>query len=137
MIEGLSHITLIVTDLERSSRMIESVLGAKRVYDSGAATFSLSPERFFVAGGVWIALMQGSGPAARTYDHLAFKVRDEDIDELERRIHALGLEIRPSRPRVAGEGRSIYFYDWDNHLLELHTGTLADRLARYRAGRQA
>jgi len=32
---------------------------------------------------------------------------------------------------VDGEGESLYFYDFDNHLFELHTGTLEERLARY------
>nr|WP_277871356.1 hypothetical protein [Chroococcidiopsis cubana] len=41
------------------------------------------------------------------------------------------MEIRESRSRVEGEGSSLYFYDYDNHLFELHTGTLAQRLARY------
>jgi hypothetical protein len=36
-------------------------------------------------------------------------------------------------PRVEGEGRSLHFYD-DNHLFELHTGTLEERLERYRQG---
>jgi hypothetical protein len=35
---------------------------------------------------------------------------------------------------VEGEGQSLYFYDFDNHLFELHTGTLAQRLARYAQG---
>jgi hypothetical protein len=47
------------------------------------------------------------------------------------RIKSLGLDVRESRPRVEGEGRSIYFHDADNHLFELHTGTLQERLARY------
>jgi hypothetical protein len=32
---------------------------------------------------------------------------------------------------VEGEGMSLYFYDYDNNLFELHTGTLEQRLARY------
>jgi fosfomycin resistance protein FosX len=28
-----------------------------------------------------------------------------------------------------------YFYDYDNHLFELHTGTLEERLARYAEGK--
>jgi hypothetical protein len=30
---------------------------------------------------------------------------------------------------------SLYFYDDDNHLFELHTGTLAERLERYAKGK--
>ncbi|HEX8385624.1 MAG TPA: hypothetical protein VF576_05550 [Rubricoccaceae bacterium] len=41
------------------------------------------------------------------------------------------MEIRPARPRVEGEGESLYFYDFDNHLFELHGGSLERRLARY------
>jgi catechol 2,3-dioxygenase-like lactoylglutathione lyase family enzyme len=134
VIEGLSHLTFIVRDLERMSRLIE-VLGGRQVYASGDATFSLSREKFFVAGGLWIAIMEGEPLPARSYNHVAFKVREEDLDVLKRRIEALGLDIRESRARVEGEGSSIYFHDWDNHLFELHTGTLETRLERYAKGR--
>ena len=50
------------------------------------------------------------------------------------RLRALGAEVKPPRPMVEGEGQSLYFYDFDNHLFELHTGTLAQRLARYAQG---
>lgn len=135
MIEGLSHLTFIVRDLERMSRLIVDVLGGREVYSSGDATFSISREKFFVAGGLWIAIMEGEPLAERTYNHVAFKVREQDLDDLKRKIVALGLETRESRPRVEGEGASIYFHDWDNHLFELHSGTLDDRLRRYAEGR--
>ena len=79
--------------------------------------------------------MEGEPLKERTYNHVAFKVREQDLEELRRKIEALGLEMRQSRPRVDGEGASIYFHDWDNHLFELHTGTLDDRLRRYAEGR--
>jgi catechol 2,3-dioxygenase-like lactoylglutathione lyase family enzyme len=134
MIEGLSHLTFIVRDLDRMSRLIE-VLGGRQVYASGNETFSLSREKFFVAGGLWLAIMEGEPLDKRTYNHVAFKVREEDLNELKRRIEALDLDIRESRARVEGEGSSIYFHDWDNHLFELHTGTLETRLERYAKGR--
>jgi catechol 2,3-dioxygenase-like lactoylglutathione lyase family enzyme len=134
MIEGLSHITLIARDLDRMTRILAEVLDAQPIYDSGEAAFSLSRERFFLLGDLWIAVMEGESPPTRTYDHIAFKVPDEALDAYRARIDALGLEIRPPRPRVEGEGRSLYFYDDDNHLFELHTGTLDERLARYSGG---
>jgi catechol 2,3-dioxygenase-like lactoylglutathione lyase family enzyme len=134
VIEGLSHLTFIVRDLERMSRLIEA-LGGRQVYASGDETFSLSREKFFVAGGLWIAIMEGEPLPARTYNHVAFKVGEKDLDALKRRIEALGLDIRESRARVEGEGSSLYFHDWDNHLFELHTGTLETRLERYAKGR--
>lgn len=133
-VEGLSHITWIVSDLERSSRLFTDGLGGRVVYDSGARTFSLSRERFLDLGGLWIALMEGRPLPERSYNHVAFKVADEALDAAAARLVALGLEVRPPRPRIAGEGRSVYLYDWDNHLIELHSGTLEERLARYREG---
>jgi catechol 2,3-dioxygenase-like lactoylglutathione lyase family enzyme len=141
MIEGLSHITFIVQNLDRMEMLLTNVLGARRVYDSGDQTFSLSRERFFLVGGevrnpvapapVWIATMEGEPLPGRTYNHVAFKIADSEYDAYLDRVRMLGLEVREGRARVDGEGRSIYFYDYDNHMFELHTGTLADRLARY------
>ncbi len=146
MVRGLSHMTFIVRDLDRTEAMLVAVLGARRVYDSGAETFSTSRERFFLVGGepgdpdapapIWIAIMEGEALAARTYNHVAFKIEEADVERCRAAIGALGLDIREGRPRVEGEGRSIYFYDHDGHLFELHTGTLAERLARYAGGRR-
>jgi catechol 2,3-dioxygenase-like lactoylglutathione lyase family enzyme len=137
MIEGLSHITLITRDLERMSAIVEQVLDGREVYSSGDDTFSLSREKFFVVGSHWIAIMEGESLAERTYNHVAFKIAPKDVDAYRRRIESLGLTFRESRPRVEGEGRSLYFYDDDNHLFELHTGTLEERLERYRKGKTA
>ncbi len=64
---------------------------------------------------------------------MAFKVSDEQLVRAMEAIERLGLDVKPPRPRVDGEGRSLYFHDYDNHLFELHTGTLDERLARYRS----
>ena len=135
MIEGLSHITFIVRDLDRMEEIMVSVLGARKVYDSGDNTFSVSRERFFLVGEepapVWLAIMEGESLPTRTYNHVAFKISETDYPACLERVQALGLEVREGRSRVAGEGRSIYFHDHDNHLFELHTGTLEERLKRY------
>jgi catechol 2,3-dioxygenase-like lactoylglutathione lyase family enzyme len=80
---------------------------------------------------IWTAAMQGEPLGERTYNHVAFKIAEADYEPCLERVRSLGLDLRESRPRVEGEGRSIYFHDHDNHLFELHTGTLAERLARY------
>src|SRR5690349_7387048 len=115
---GLSHMTFIVADLDRMEEVLVSVLGARKVYDSGSDTFSLSEERFFLVGDedLWIATMKGEALPARSYNHVAFKIEDGAFDAYRARIESLGLELRGSRPRVAGEGRSLYFHDHDNHL---------------------
>jgi fosfomycin resistance protein FosX len=139
LIQGLSHMTFIVSDLDRMEEILTGVLGARKVYDSGSDTFSLSKERFFLLGEgdqpIWIATMEGPALPARSYNHIAFKIEEQDHDLYLERIQSLGLDVREGRARVAGEGQSIYFHDHDNHMFELHTGTLDERLRRYAQGR--
>ncbi len=129
--QGISHITFIVRDLERMSTFLCEGLGAREVYDSADGNHSLSREKFFVLGGVWIAAMQGEPPTQRSYQHVAFAVGEHELPAYEARLRATGVDIRAGRERVVGEGRSLYFHDFDNHLFELHTGTLEQRLATY------
>jgi len=138
LIEALSHITLIVSDLDRAETLLVDGLGARKIYDSGAEQFSHSEERFFLLGAsdIWIATMKGDPLPTRTYNHFAFKVAESDLDTYRDRLAKLGATLLPDRPRVEGEGRSLYFYDHDNHLFELHTGTLDARMKRYAAPRQ-
>ena len=131
MIEGLSHLTFIVSDLDKMEVMLTSVLDAKKIYDSGENTFSLSKERFFEIGRLWIATMEGDPLPTQTYNHVAFKIDAEEYDDRLASINSLGLQVREGRSRVEGEGQSIYFYDYDNHMFELHSGTLHERLLRY------
>ena len=134
-IHGISHLTFIVSDLDRMSRFLCEGLGAREVYDSGECTFSLSREKFFLLGDVWLAAMEGVPPSERSYQHVAFAVAARDLPVYREQLEALGVEIRSARPRVEGEGESMYFHDFDNHLFELHTGTLEARLERYRHGK--
>ena len=134
MIEGISHITFVVKDLKLATTFFKEIFDAEEVYASGDATFSISKEKFFMVGNQWIAVMEGESLPTRTYNHVAFKISEADFETYQERIRKLGLDFKPPRPRVDGEGRSLYFYDFDNHLFELHAGTLEQRLVRYRAG---
>jgi fosfomycin resistance protein FosX len=131
MIGGLSHITFIVSDLDKMEVILMKVLDAKKIYDSGDRTYSLSKERFCNIGGIWVATMEGEPLLNKTYNHVAFKMAVDDYENKLQRIQALALDVREGRSRVDGEGRSIYFYDFDNHMFELHSGTLQDRLRCY------
>jgi len=131
LISGISHITFIVKDLERSARFFTDIFDAKEVYSSGDRTFSLSKEKFLLINDLWVAIMEGEPLLERVYNHIAFQIEDNDFDMYVKRIKDAGVQIKPERPRVAGEGRSVYFYDFDNHLFELHTGSLDERLAQY------
>ena len=130
-IEGISHITLIVQDLDRTAKLFTSVLGTEEVYAGGEKTFSLSKEKFFSCAGVWLAIMEGCPLSEQSYNHIAFKIPESGFEEYKRRLEEASVEFREGRSRVQGEGRSLYFYDYDNHLFELHTGTLQERLQAY------
>ena len=131
MIQALSHMTFIVKSLDKMENLLVKVFDACKVYDSGDKLFSLSRERFFLIGDIWIAIMEGESLSSKTYNHIAFKINEDDIDNYLERIRSMGLEASLGRSRVKGEGLSIYFYDYDNHMFELHTGNLQERLERY------
>jgi predicted enzyme related to lactoylglutathione lyase len=93
----------------------------------------------FITGviGQWIAVMEDTNILNRTYHHIAFKISASDVDRCLDKIKNLNLELKSPRKRVSGEGYSIYFYDYDNNLFELHTETLEKRLASYAKADQA
>lgn len=133
MIEGLSHMTFIVENLEKTKNMLEYLFSAEEVYSSDGKNFSISNEKFFIIGNTWIAIMENKKETLnKTYNHIAFKINKNDYDDYLKKIKQLNLEIKSARSRVDGEGSSIYFYDYDHHLFELHTGTLEERLNAYR-----
>lgn len=132
MMQGLSHLTFIVRDLEKSTHFWKEVFDAKEIYSSKDKNFSIAPEKFFDVSGIWVAIMQGKSLKEKTYNHIAFKVSKKDFLKCAQKIKNLRLKIKESRSRVSGEGQSIYFYDYDNHLFEIHSGTLKERLKKYK-----
>ena len=131
MIAGISHITFLAKSLDRATAFWVNVFDATEVYSSGGETFSLSKEKYFLVGNVWICVMEGDSLSDRTYNHIAFQTQAEEIDGYISRIKKIGAEIKEERSRVEGEGCSVYFYDFDNHLFELHAGNLGERLSCY------
>ena len=124
-ISGLNHLTLAVTDLERSIAFYRDLLGCelRAVWDRGA---------YLEAGSLWLCLAvddQAEGAARGDYTHYAFSVDAGAFEPLAARIRS-GAKIWKED---ASEGASLYFLDPDNHRLELHMGTLASRLEHYRS----
>jgi fosfomycin resistance protein FosX len=74
MIESISHITFIVSNLNRMSKILKTVFDAKEVYSSDDKEYSISKEKFFMLGELWIAIMEGDSLPQRTYNHVAFKI---------------------------------------------------------------
>jgi len=131
MISSISHITFVVKNLDETTELYKELFDAREVYYSGEKKHSLYKERFFVIGNHWIAVMEDSNIINKTYHHIAFKIAEADVDNYLAKIKALNLELKQPRERVPGEGYSIYFYDYDNNLFELHTETLERRLTSY------
>jgi len=129
-IKSISHITFVCKNLEKTSHFLKELFDAKEIYSSNDKTFSISKEKFFMVGDLWIAIMEGKS-INQTYNHIAFSVNEKLLPMFEAKIKDLGLKILPGRPRKHDEGKSIYFYDYDNHLFELHTGDLKTRLNFY------
>jgi catechol 2,3-dioxygenase-like lactoylglutathione lyase family enzyme len=131
MIQGISHITLMVRDIEKTADLFRKLFDAKEVYSSGEDTHSISKEKFLLMHDIWFAIMEGNAILEKSYNHIAFHISDSDYEKYSKLIAELGLETIQDRKRITGEGRSIYFYDYDNHLFELHTGSLDERLEHY------
>lgn len=121
MLSGFNHLTLAVTDLERSVRFYRERLQLKldATWDTGA---------YLSLPGLWLCLsldpLRESMPAA-DYTHYAFTVEAADFTALVAQLRAAGVqEWRDNR----SEGASFYFLDPDGHKLEAHVGDLASRL---------
>ncbi len=79
-----------------------------------------------------ITIMEGEPVSQKSYNHVAFEVAESDFNEYLDRIRSLGVAVLKGRSRMEGERKSLYFYDYDNHLFEIHTGTLKERLKSYK-----
>ena len=109
MIKGISHITLVARDIEKSADLFKKLFGAREVYSSGEAYHSLSKEKYLLVNGIWIAIMEGDPLKEKTYNHIAFKVDTADLARYPEIIAGLGLETESGRERKPEEGQSIYF----------------------------
>ncbi|MGE8146844.1 fosfomycin resistance glutathione transferase [Pseudomonas frederiksbergensis] len=121
MLTGLNHLTLAVTDLNRSVAFYQGLLQLRldATWDSGA---------YLSLPGLWLCLsldpLRQSGPAA-DYTHYAFTLSAVDFPPFVERLRSAGVkEWRDNR----SEGASFYFLDPDGHKLEVHVGDLASRL---------
>jgi catechol 2,3-dioxygenase-like lactoylglutathione lyase family enzyme len=124
-ITGLNHITLAVTDLDRSLAFYRDTLGCtvRALWTDGA---------YLQAGGVWLCLSRDDAMRSAPrpdYTHLAFSVAEGDFAALSERLTA----ECPIWKKNRSEGASTYFLDPDGHKLELHIGSLQTRLDHYLA----
>lgn len=117
---------LYVDDLERAGAFYRDVLGLRSLIsgerlnalDAGGGTVLLLFLRGATASGVgasgaWMPPHDGGGPA-----HFAFAVDADQLPAWREHLVSRGIEIE-SEIEWARGGRSLYFRDPDDHLVEL------------------
>lgn len=123
MIRGVNHVTLAVSDLDRSLAFYQDLLGMRLAMRSQRSAY-------VEAGTLWLCLHVDANinSPRRDYTHLAFDVAEADFPLLAAKVAMAASQWQPN----SSEGDSLYILDPDGHRLELHVGTLASRLAHYR-----
>ncbi len=91
-----------------------------------AGTTGLSLLRRFVAVLSLDPQRRVTPPEESDYTHYAFSISEADFASFAARLEAAGVAIWKLN---RSEGASHYFLDPDGHKLELHVGSLAQRLA--------
>jgi len=115
----LNHITLAVSDVERSFKFYKDVLKFKPLckWHKGA---------YFLVGELWFCLNLDQNPIKRPDDtHIAFTVTEDEFEAAKNLLLEHG--VTKYRDNTS-EGASLYFLDPDGHKLEIHVGDWESRL---------
>ena len=119
MINKLNHITIAVSDVDRSFDFYTKVLGFKPhvKWNNGA---------YLTIGDTWFCLNVGSNQQNENSTHIAFTVNQNEFDIVKTKLEKYSVS---SWKENISEGDSFYFLDPDNYKLEIHVGNLETRLA--------
>lgn len=118
MLTGLNHITIAVSDLERSLDFYINALGFKgHVKWKKGAYLSL--------GDLWFCLSVDKPDEKSDYSHIAFSISEQDFTDFS---HKLIQFDTAQWKENKSEGDSLYLLDPDGHKLEIHNGDLYSRL---------
>ncbi len=121
MIEGLNHITLAVTDLDKAFAFYRDLLGFKPLVKWARGAYFLIEETHF-----WFCLsVDKKRISHECYTHYAFAVDEKNFEKMKTRLLENGVF---SFQKNSSSGESFYFLDPDGHKLEIHTGSAQDRL---------
>ncbi|CZX09537.1 MULTISPECIES: fosfomycin resistance glutathione transferase [Enterobacteriaceae] len=123
MLKGLNHLTLAVSDIQRSISFYRDLLGlpVHAIWNNGA---------YLSCGELWLCLSldrsrQYISPQDSDYTHYAFTIEGEDFEVFARKLVEAGTIMWKQN---TSEGESVYFLDPDGHKLEAHSGDLLQRL---------
>ncbi|MED1204585.1 metallothiol transferase FosB [Heyndrickxia acidicola] len=126
---SINHLLFSVSDLERSIAFYKNVFNAKLLV-KGRST------AYFDMHGLWLALNEEKEIPRKeinhSYTHIAFDLKEEDHDEMVKKLVSLKVTILKGRERDVLDRKSIYFTDPDGHKFEFHTGSLNERMEYYK-----
>lgn len=124
---GILETALYVSNIERAEAFYATVLGLRRI--------SKQPERhvFYYCGESVLLLFRAEATAIKTSSvpthgahgpgHMAFRVREEEMEAWRQHLQSCGVEIE-TEIRWPEGGYSIYFRDPDGNSLELATANV-------------
>lgn len=124
-VQGFSHVTIRVKDLQRSLGFYRDVLGMKAIHIG-------RKDAYLEWGSAWVCIMEKPGNLPQTkktlgVDHIAFFIPPASFDEAVQILRKHGVTVVRG-PLQRGAGRSVNFLDPDGTELELHTSTLQERM---------
>jgi catechol 2,3-dioxygenase-like lactoylglutathione lyase family enzyme len=128
-VQGINHITIKVSELARAAHFYQEVLGAKIVHKGNT-------DVYLDIGGVWICLLEikKAKPKQKDHigvDHFAFSVSKENFIEASEYLKEKQVIISRG-PIERGGGWTINFLDPDGNEMELYTGSLYERMKKWK-----
>lgn len=118
MLRGLNHLTVAVSDLESSFAFYVSTLGMR-------PRLKWARGAYLTAGDLWFCLSCDECRPGEDYTHIAFDVAAGEFEAVRQKLLQAGVrQWKDNR----SEGASLYILDPDGRKLEIHVGSLQDRL---------
>lgn len=129
MIRSINHICYSVSNLNESIYFYKDIL-------CGYLLLIGETTAYFDIGGLWVALNEEKdiprNEIQYSYTHTAFTIDESEYNSWYRWLKKNNVNILEGRTRDVRDKKSIYFIDPDGHKLELHTGTLENRMNYYK-----
>ncbi|OFW75590.1 MAG: glutathione transferase [Alicyclobacillus sp. RIFOXYA1_FULL_53_8] len=124
MTRGFSHVTIDVSSLDRSLEFYVGTLGMKLVHQG-------RHDAYLEWGTAWLCLQERPDKVQQTpqlgVNHVALYIHANEFDAAVEVLQRRNVSIVRD-PVERGGGWTVNFLDPDGTQLELHTGTLGDRM---------